>query len=282
MSWNRLTLDFNVSGFYMFMKLLFLAAFAVLIFVGGASNALGCTCSAAPTVLEEFAATPIVVTARLDSFEELDRVVAGTNVYRTMAAIMTVEKSYKGPIKPGQTMRILDGGGGDCSRGFVRESVGQSFLFYTVPASRRGNLPGKLFWISSCTRTARIEDASPDLTYLEDRLKLTGKTRLSGTIKRFGPEPPSLANIKVTVTGNGFDRSVETDERGFFELWDLPAGQYAVAFEVPRATGIRAFKISPERAWRNEATQDKMIRVTVGAKKHVELTIGLDRSANGR
>lgn len=271
-----------MSGFPKFMKLLFLAAFTALIFVGGAANAIACTCSAAPTVLEEFAATPIVVTARLDSFEELDRVVAGTNVYRTMAAVMTVEKGYKGPIKPGQTMRILDGGGGDCSRGFVRESVGQRFLFYTVPASRRGNLPGKLFWISSCTRTARIEDASPDLTYLEDRLKLAGKTRLSGTIKRFGPEPPSLANIKVTVSGNGFDRSVETDERGFFDLWDLPAGKYDVAFEVPRATAIRAYKISPERAWQNGASAEKIVRVTVAARKHVELTIGLDRSANGR
>jgi hypothetical protein len=268
----------------MFMKaFVFLSLAVTFIFVGGASEAQACACSNSPTVLDEFARSPIVMTVSLDAFEELDRSVAGTNVYRTMAAVMTVEKSYKGTLKAGQVIKVLDGGGGDCSKGFMRERVGQKFLFFTTPAAKRGNLPGRLFWISSCSRTARLEEAGPDLAYLDNRTKLLGKTRLSGTVKRFGPEPPSLANIKVTVSGKNFERSAETDEYGFFELWDLPAGQYRVAFHVPSGTGIGAYKTSPERAWRRISPPDNAIQAAVGAGKHVEITIGLDsRAAQGQ
>ena len=259
------------------------AGLALLFALAGCvSEARACSCSNSPTVLDEFARTPIVFTARLDSLDELERSVAGTNVYRTLAAVMTVEKSYKGAVKAGEIIRVLDGSGGDCSKGFARERVGQRFLFFTGPAAKRGNLPGKLFWISSCSRTARLEEAGPDLAYLENRAKLLGKTRLSGIVKRFGPEPPSLANIRVTVSGKNFEQSADTNEEGFFELWDLPAGQYSVAFHVPIGTGIGAYKTSPERAWRRVSPPDNTIQATIAAGKHLEITVGLDsRAARG-
>src|SRR5215204_1114851 len=163
------------------MKAFVFTVFAVAVtLAAGVPEATACVCTNSPTVLDEFAKIPIVMTARLDAFEELDRIEAGTNVYRTMAAVMTVEKSYKGTMKAGQVIKVLDGGGGDCSKGFVREQLGQKFLFFTSPAVKRGNLPGKLFWIISCSRTARLEDAGPDIAYLDNRTKLLGKTRLSG------------------------------------------------------------------------------------------------------
>src|SRR6476661_5452319 len=101
------------------MKVLLTSVFAVLfIIAAGASEASACSCLPPQSVNETYAASPIVVTARIDSFEELDRTVAGTNVYRTVAAVMTVEKSYKGVVKAGQKMRVLSGGGGDCSFSF--------------------------------------------------------------------------------------------------------------------------------------------------------------------
>src|SRR5687767_3848768 len=95
----------------------FTVLMGVFALAAGVSEARACVCSNSPTVLDEFSKAPIVMTARLDAFEELDRSVAGTNVYRTMAAVMTVEKSYKGTMKAGQVMKVLDGGGGDCSKG---------------------------------------------------------------------------------------------------------------------------------------------------------------------
>jgi hypothetical protein len=256
--------------------ILFWTIFVLFIFGAAVSEAAACRCSASQTVLDEFIRSPIVVSARLDSFDELDRSIAGTNVYRTMAAVMTVDKVYKGTLKTGQVIRLLNGGGGDCTTVFLREKIGQRFLFYTGPATRIGGLKGVLHLIGKCSRSARIEEAGPDLTYLDDRAKLTGKTRLSGLIKRFGPNPPSLANIKVAVSGRNFERDVVTDARGFFELWDLPAGQYQVAFTVPNGTKIGAYMFTPaDRTWRRESPPNNTIPVTIGAKKHLELTVGL-------
>ena len=260
------------------MKAVLFSGFFVLFFLAAAvSEAAACSCAVPRTVQDEFTGSPIVVSARLDEFEELDRSVAGTNVYRTMAAVMTVEKVYKGTLKASQVIRILDGGGGDCSTGFLRDSIGQKFLFYTGPARKIGNLRGILHSVSLCSRSAKIEAAGPDLTYLDNRTKLLNQTRLSGTIKRFSPNPPSLAKIKVTVSGRNFERVVETDERGFFELWNLPAGQIRVAFNVPNGTKIGAYKFTPaDRTWRRESPPDNVIQASIGAKKHLELTVGLD------
>src|SRR5215210_6806963 len=139
------------------MKVSILFGMAIFfVLVAGISEVSACTCSAAPTVLDDFNASPIVVTAKLEEFEELDRSVEGTNVYRTMAAVMTVEKVFKGTLKVNQRIKILDGGGGECSMGFLRAKAGQRFLFYTGPAKQVGRLKGRLFWISSCTRSERI------------------------------------------------------------------------------------------------------------------------------
>jgi hypothetical protein len=267
------------------MKLVYIFSFGVLFaLTAGASQAWACTCSgSAATVLEEFARVPIVAAVRLEEFEELDRTVEAGNVYRTMAAVLTVESVYKGTLKAGQRIKVLDGGGGDCSTGFLRDKPGQRFLFYTGPAKRIGSLRGSLFLIDRCSRSDRFEAARGDLAYLDNRAKLAGKTRLSGMVKRFSPNPPSLANIKVSVTGKNFERVVETDEAGFFDIWDLPAGQYRVAFGVPSGIRVRDYKIVPsDRSWRRQAPPDNTIQAVVGPRKHVELTIGLDSQVSGK
>jgi hypothetical protein len=265
------------------MKVFVLSAFfAAFVLMGGVSEASACSCTAAPTVLDDFTAAPIVVTARLDEFEELDRSVEAGNVYRTMAAVMTVENVYKGALKSQQRIKILDGGGGDCSMGFLRAKPGQKFLLYSGLPKQIGGLKGRLYSISRCTRSERIESAGPDLAFLENRAKFAGKTRLSGTIKRFSPDPPSLANIKVSVTGRNFEQVIETDESGFFELWGLPAGRYSVSFQVPGGTRIRDYRIVPlDKTWRRQVPPDNTISASVGPRKHTEIIVGLDSQRSG-
>ncbi|MEP7213220.1 MAG: hypothetical protein ABI791_09105 [Acidobacteriota bacterium] len=265
------------------MKVLLTSALAVLfVLAAGVSEASACSCLPPQSVTEVFAASPIVVTARIDSFEELDRTVAGTNVYKTVAAVMTVEKAYKGVVKAGQKMRVLSGGGGDCSFGFDRESIGQQFLFFTDAARKVGSLKGKLYWISTCSRSARIEFAKPDLNFLDHRAQLTGKTRLSGKLRRLTRKPESLANIKVAVSGKNFEKIVETDEFGYFELWDLPAEKYRVAFQVPNGTLISDYKILPlDKTWRRQAPPDNTIDITIAPRKHLDLSAAIESYAGG-
>ena len=166
---------------------------------------------------------------------------------------------------------------------FARENVGQRFLLMTDPAKKIGNLPGRLYWISLCSRSARIETAKPDIYFLDNRAKLTGKTRLSGTLKRFSQDPPSLASIKVSVTGPNFDKIVETDENGYFELWDLPAGKYRVSFASPSGIRVRDYRILPlDKTWRREAPPDNTIQTTLAAHKHVELIVGIEGNTGGQ
>jgi hypothetical protein len=265
-----------------FTILLGLAAIFAVSF--GASPTLACSCDAGtPTVLEAFAASPIVMTVKLEEFEELDRSMEGGNIYRTMAAVMTVEKVYKGAVKANERIRVLDGSGGECSIGFLRQRIGQRFLLYTDPARQIGKLRGKLYWISRCSRSETVESAAPDLVYLDDRAALTGKTRLSGTVKRFSQDPPSLAGIKIAVTGKNFERVIETDENGFFDIWGLPPGQYIVAFHPPGGTRVSAYKLAPDRTWRREIARENAVQATVPLRKHVELIVGLDtQTAGGR
>lgn len=260
------------------MKVFIIAGMAILFaVVAGVSEVSACTCSTAPTVLDDFSASPIVVTARLEEFEELDRSIEAGNVYKTVAAVMTVEKVYKGTLKVNQRIKILDGGGGDCSMGFLRSKPGQRFLFFTGPAKQVGRLKGRLHWISRCSRSERIEAAGPDLAYLDNRAKFAGKTRLSGIVKRFSQDPPSLAKIRVSVTGRNFDQVVETDEAGFFELWGLPTGQYRVTFAVPSGTRIRDYRIVPlDKKWRRQVPPENTIQASVGLRKHTEIIVGLD------
>lgn len=267
------------------MKFFGLFVFLALVFLTTSESlAAPCSCDDSRTVQSEFVASPIVVTATLTSFEELDRIVEGSNVYRTMAVVMTVETVYKGKMQANQTLRVLDGGGGECSKSFLREKIGQKFLFFTGPPTKVGNLKGSLYWISTCSRTVKIEEAGPDLNYLNNRSTFVGKTRLSGMIKRFSPYPPSLSGINVTVTGKNFDRSTETDERGFFEFWNLPPGRYKVAFHVPRGIIVAAYMVTgADRKWRRENLTDNSIQTSVLARKHLELTIALDSlSASGQ
>jgi len=264
------------------MRIVLLSLLFVL--AGAVADVAACTCADSRTVQDEFVRSPIVVTARLDSLEEVDRTVEGKNVYRTMAAVMTVEKVYKGGLRTSQVIKIMDGAGGDCTTAFQREKVGQRFLFFTDPPTKIGNLKGPMFLISQCSRSAKIEAAAPDLVYLDNRAELAGKTRLSGTVRKFSRDTSNLANIKVTVSGRNFERTVETNERGFFELWGLPAGKYKVAFQVPSGTKIGAYKYTPaDRTWRMENPPNNILQASIGLRKHLELTVALDTdAASGR
>lgn len=259
--------------------------FSILfVLAASVSEVAACSCADSRTVQDEFVRSPIVVTARLDSLEEIDRTVEGKNVYRTLAAVMTVEKVYKGTLRTSQVMRIMDGAGGDCTTAFQREKVGQRFLFFTDAPTKVGNLKGMLYLISQCSRSTKIETAGPDLIYLDNRTELSGKTRLSGTVRKFSRDTSNLGKIKVTVSGRNFERTVETDERGFFDLWGLPAGKYKVAFEVPHGTKIGAYKYIPaDRTWRREYPPNNILQATIGPRKHFELTVALDTdSASGQ
>lgn len=182
---------------------IYLTIFVILIL--GVADGLACSCLPSPTVLDEFDRSDFVFVATFQGLEETSRRVDGTNVYRTYNARMTVEKAYKGKLVLGQEMIIRDGDDeGTCTKSFLREKIGQKFLFYMREPSRANKVQNsnadsaaKVFYVSICSRSERIEDAAADLSFLDNKISLDGKTRLSGTVVAGGDVRPSVANIRL-------------------------------------------------------------------------------------
>jgi hypothetical protein len=96
------------------------------------------------------------------------------------------------------------------------------------------NEPGQKYWVASiCSRSGSIEGAAADLLYLNKLDKVSGKTRLSGTLYFDSYQGlavvPERAGRKIRVMGNDKNYDLKTDENGVFEIYDLPPGNYRVA-----------------------------------------------------
>jgi hypothetical protein len=69
--------------------------------------------------------------------------------------------------------------------------------------------------------------------YLKMARKKKGKTHLSGYFERNTTYPANLADITVSIKGKTKSYSVQTDLDGFFEIYDLPAGDYVIDPQLP-------------------------------------------------
>lgn len=242
-----------------------------LIFV---TKSLGCSCLPPPTVLDQFVKSDNVVTASLKGFEQIDRVIEGPNVYRSYAALLEVEKVYKGDLREKQTIKIFNGGGGDCTMGFASNQIDQTFLLYFGDPHPVGRISTVLYTVSLCSRSTSLKRASADLGYLDNRQAREGQTRLSGTITAHGDNIslPSVSGLAVSVVGPQFQTTLKTGQDGFFELWKIPAGAYKVTFELPpgwKMAGSQVIPTDESRLWTK--TSSNTVSLEIVAKKHTEI-----------
>ena len=252
----------------------------------GAVTVDACGCLPPITVQDEFARSEVVIIATLKGFKEVDRRMEGTALYRTNAAVMSIEKVYKGGLQEGEDIEVYDGGGGDCSSGFRHDRIGQKYLFYTNGPRKLQEIPGPLYWIGLCSRSRAIEDAAGDLVYLDQRGKLEGKTRLSGTIRASGENMtlPSMADLKISLVGPGFHRELETDANGFFDVWDAPPGAYTINYQVPAGWRVSGYSVSSATRPGWQKPSNSLISVSISPKKHTEVRtyIEIDNEISGK
>lgn len=247
----------------------------LLLFLLLPDTALGCSCYAPPTVQEEFERYENVLVAKLTGFEEIDRFVEGTNVYRTYTGILDVERVYKGNLREKETIKIFSGGGGDCTDGFRQSDVGTSFLFYMGGPRKISKYPAPLHTFGVCSRSGNLKRVTADLKYLDNRGALAGKTRLSGAIAAWGENIslPRVSGLNVKISGANFQRELKTDKDGFYEIWDIPPGKYELTFQLPQGwkmEGSRVIPAADRRGW--EKPTGNTISVSVVAGKHTEVS----------
>lgn len=211
-----------------------------------------CWCRDAGPVLDQFERSKSVIVGRLASVSEAE-------------ATLAVDRVYKGDLRVGDQIRFVQGTFGDCLRGFTSEEIGKQYLFYLVSPSKES-----MYEASICNRSNELALAFDDLAYLDKLPEVAGKTRLSGYFTTVGDNKPDVEGLLVKVSGRK-NYSVKTDKNGFFELYDLPPGDYIIEPQIParwRIDGQYMFGAGNE-----DSSKFKRYTVTIKAKRHTTTRI---------
>jgi hypothetical protein len=219
-----------------------------------------------PTVDIAFEKTPNVAILKI---KELQTAYAGNP--QTFLKKMIVEKVFKGSLKVGQEL-TFGVTGTSCDYVFSKESIGSEMLLYLYKSDK------DVWYYPACTRSTGLKNSVADLKYIENINKVRGKTRLSGMVYQDTPTPNQYSNYKplpnhtIRISGNGKNIELKTDENGFYEIYDLPAGKYNI--KVERIEGYKLSRL--EKIYSFE--------VTIKPKSHTEQNIvySIDNSVSGK
>jgi hypothetical protein len=118
-----------------------------------------------------------------------------------------------------------------CAFGFRR---GERYLVYAHETEPR-------LIVGICSRTRRLANAKEDLAYLRSLPTKAPVSRVFGRIterSRHPAEPHEvdygpMANVRVSISGDGFARDVMTDDDGRYEVTNVPVGTVDIKVDVP-------------------------------------------------
>ncbi|HEV2799739.1 MAG TPA: carboxypeptidase regulatory-like domain-containing protein [Pyrinomonadaceae bacterium] len=263
----------NYKNYFSFLLLVG----AVLLF--GARAAHACSCGPSPTVLESYEAASNIVILRAISVEKTEKAapdgqIADDEHYvdGVKSTKMLVEKVYKGTLKAGDEITFGQGGGADCVWTFNEKSIGRQFLFYLHSKEKNP----KLWYGFGCGRSRGLEHATDDLLYLNKLDKVSGKTRISGTVVNYGDGDWSIEGRRIRIIGAKKTYEVKTDKHGVYEIYDLPAGKYLIEPEVPTGWQLNQYYLRDSSSFLpDEQTKEgevlKQVPIMLEEKKHAAL-----------
>jgi hypothetical protein len=196
----------------------FLVSFLGLTFAA----ATACVLLPLPTVLDEYERANVVITARVVSIEKTKE--PDPVHFNIRSATMVVQKVFKGKLKMQDAITFAQGNGIDCLWQFDEKMIGHEYLLYLNSHDEASNL-----WYLGQGRSAELSNATNDFLYLNNRDKVRGKTRVSGTLDDDFP----VAGRNVRIIGKNKTFQTATDEHGVYEVYGLPPGNYQIAPEMP-------------------------------------------------
>ena len=271
--------------------------------LAGPITAEACECpNTDDTVLGKFEKARFVVVARVISVEKVPEVkttYSGNKETHDVEAVvestkMVVVKAYKGNLKVGSEMIFAQGESENCLQSFDDDDIGGEYLFYLSP---RENAP-QLWHAEGCGKSKRLWDfgsgmveyASDDLSYLEKKDQVKGRTRISGTLIScqwsFSDGRATfkkMAGRKVRIIGEKKTFEAVTDEDGVYEIYGLPPGRYTVQPEV-----VKGWEVEKASAWggggsgSNEESERFQVSLKSGRHAYFDLFFQVDNSLRGR
>jgi len=253
-----------------------------------------CSCGPRPTVLDSFEGSKIVATMKLVSVDKIGEKQDQYDIRYIRSSKLLVQKVYKGNVKPGDALTFAQGGGADCVWTFDEDEIGHEYLFYLADPTKGHPMfgegdprsaDGPMYYAIGCGRSSGIAGAKDDLSYLNNLSKVQGKTRLSGQFRPwYGVvDPPDLGNIKIHVVGKSKTWEIKTDKEGFYELYDLPPGDYFVKADLPFGWKYDDYMLDKSPSLARSSPYERIdidlsrgIPVRIPAKGHAALDLYLD------
>ena len=190
--------------------------FLALILAFSVETSLGCMYGPPyRTVCETYAQADAVIIGKIER-------VAGDSLNQTV--VMKVERTFKGPkLKE----IVLNQPQSTCDWDFSDE-VGRTLLLYLVRDQKT-----KTYGAIAQGMGGRVERESENLYWLNNLPMSLNRTRLSGTVALYKDEPFEFVNdvvgTRVRVFNDEKSFEVLTDNKGVYEIWDIPLGKYRIA-----------------------------------------------------
>jgi Carboxypeptidase regulatory-like domain len=216
------------------MRTVIISTTAVLVVLLGASSAFCCSCIGPGPPCQSYGNTPAVfVGTALEVKQTSEKLIAGEDrQFPQRAFIFRIDEPFRG-VNTAQVEVRTGMGGGDCGYNF---KLGERYLVYASFNATNG-----FYGTNICTRTRPVSDAGEDLDYIRGLKDREPGATLSGEIRRYRRNPETegtqqvgpLANIEISVKGEGRSYTTRTDERGRYQLTKLEPGQYVVRAELP-------------------------------------------------
>lgn len=250
---------------HIFFRIVFVAAAIAL----QTSVAFACTCAPRGSVLDEYESASVVMIARIASVEKAAKADKTDHDYGIRSARLVVEKVYKGDVRVGEELVFAQGNGMNCLMRFSEENIGHRILLYAGRPSS-----GTLWAVSFCGRSARVDIATEDLLYLDKMDEVRGKTRVSGKYAGgFYGRELKVGGRKIRIVSDSDAYETTTDDKGIFEIYGLPPGNYRLEPELdpgisldPNWIGFSGFN--------REQLSDTYVAFTLKARRHVSIELG--------
>ena len=228
----------------LFKTLSILAALAgVLAFAG---EAKACSCFSWPSPCDAYRAADAVFVGTVAGSEYVadlfrDRLTDAsgkpmTTVYGGWKSRVRIERVYKG--KPVEEIVLALDGATSCGIGkgpvegaklLLYANYNQELKLWTAP--------------TGCGRSLGWP-ADEDRFFLDQLPRSFERTRVAGRLTLFDRSATTpLAKTKVVVTGRGQTFEVETNENGFYEIYDLPKGAYTLRPAAPSDLKLNLYNL---------------------------------------
>lgn len=253
------------------LKTATLLLYSSLLVIAAAKIVSACSCPPPKSVLDAYDAADAVLIVRMVSVKKSEAS-EPSSPGNVSEATFAVERVYKGNVKVNDKLVFGLAYKLHCPSAFREEDINTQFLFYAqAPKSDQD------FWsVINCGRSKAVSLATEDLLYLDNMTKRRGKTRISGKYGDDRNQDVVVAHRRIRIVSDEKAYETFTDEKGFFEIYEVAPGKYRLEPEVPPGWRIDRWFLRLNSSAPAVLKSPKSVQFNVEPKKHISINLGFE------